>query len=747
MSDRLGALLFLIFCWCSTAAASPCTVGDPPPAGTHNLWYCFTDSDTVVVFVHGFTSDSRQAWYTDPETPNEPGPYWPRIVHDDANLDSRPAPLNKPSIFLAGYPTAADSTNYDMSMAAADLWLAISQPLNGNPAVLEKRNIIFVAHSLGGIVVRDVMVKHLDRLAGKNLGLLLVASPSLGSEYANKLIPPGWLAKNDMASQLEVGSQYLKDLNDAFREARKPNGPLEKLIGRELYEHRILVSAAARNTGTLMRTVRAFAESFAQNVWLGPVVTKKSATAFFDDPEQIYDSSHITIAHPEDENSKQQRILRELYRQVIYAAPAPCRPPPQFNLVVDMALGPWPLSLPSDMPESEKNRYPDLQLVRYDELGNTLSESIVRRGPTGLYRFPISKSPFVCPGEMFAADLRRLPAQSQLTTDDTPATTACFERSSERTNENYALLRCREGESCKVDIQKPGLGDTCKLASAAAASPKSRPEATSSIGHERHWSVPSLETLEQMPDDARQGYTEFSIQSGPLAENAGATHLSYAVKVNGVPVFMDDLAPHETRIPYSSKGGVHLHFAVENLGFTGGADGNETVTVEIRFYKAREVLRTAVIERDYISYRHAPEITVKDAGSPATFSWVGFYRPAKVQAAYEVMLTYGPQQAILLQRDAFDNKALKIDGKQTIGVVRPGRTENGTYGMTIGFSLPSGQVKSLFTRDEAERICDWINKSGLPQKQTEKSYIFEFPAETFTDLKDRGRIVRRCRQS
>jgi pimeloyl-ACP methyl ester carboxylesterase len=743
MWDRLGAII-LALSWWPVSVAAACEPTSLPPVGTHNLWYCWTDSDTAVVFVHGFTSDSRQAWYAETAGSDQPAAYWPRIVHRDPNLDTRQAPLNKPSIFLAGYPTALDSTTYDMHEAAGDLFRALAQPLDGKPPVLDKRNIIFIAHSLGGIVVRDVLVHHAERWAGKRLGLLLVASPSKGSQYANKLLPPVWFASNKIAEQLQVGSAYLGELNAAFLEARKPSAPLAELIGKEIYEHRILVGAADPNTGMFARVVRVFAEKFAPKVLLGPVVDKDSATGFFANPEQIYDSSHITIAHPRDENEKQHLVFRDIYRQVIYAVPAPCRPPHDFNLVVDMALGPWPVSLPDDMPPSEKRKYPDLELIRYDELGARLGQYRVTRGPTGLYRFPIPDTPFACPGEKFAADLRRLPARSNLVLTNTPATVACFQRSPDRLNEPFTLLHCKEGDTCNLDNQRPGLGDVCQKT--AGVVPQT--EVTSSVGDDRHWSVPSLETLEDLPEDSRQGYTEFSIQSGPLPENVGATHLSYAVRVNGVPVYMDDSPPHLTRIPYSSKGGVHLHFAIENLGFTGGKDGYENITVEIRFYRGQDLLRTAIVERPYISYRHAAEITVKDANSAATYSWVGFYRPAKVQAAYEVMLVYGPPNVVLRQRDAFDHKRMTLDGFRALGVIRPGRKENTTYGMTVGVALPTGQVKSLFTRQEADKICDWIEGSAdLSTPLKDMSYIFEFPAEAFTDVQDRGRIAGRCKRT
>ncbi len=740
MWDRFVALMILVFSACTASGATACKLTDVPPVGTHNLWYCFTDSDTAVVFVHGFTSDSRQAWYTEAAGTGRPHGYWPRIVHDDPNLNSRPAPLNEPSIFLAGYPTALDSTTYDMREAAEDLFRALAQPLAGKPPVLDKRNIIIVAHSLGGIVVRDVLVRHSDRWAGKRIGLMLVASPSKGSKYANKLVPPNWIATNKVAEQLQVGSPYLEQLNAAFVEAQKPSAPLAGLIGKEIYEHRIFVSEAAPDTSTFMRTVRAFAENFAPESWLGPVVDKDSATGFFPNAELIYDSSHITIAHPRDENEKQQRIFRDLYKQLIYTVPAPCKPPHDFNLVVDMSLGPWAFALPDDMAASEKSQYPSLELIRYDALGLPVSQYKARRGPTGLYRFPISDTPFACPGDKFAADLRRVPAQGQLVSMSAPPTGACFQRSPDRLNEPFTLLRCKEGDDCNLDHQTPGLGDACQAVEA-------RQETTASVGDSRHWSVPSLETLEQRSEESREGYTEFSIQAGPLPENAGATHLSYSVKVNDVPVYMDDLPPNLTRIPYSSKGGVHLNFAIENLGFTGGNDGHEKISLEIRFYRGQELLRTAHIERPYISYRHAAEMAVKDTNSDATFSWIGFYRPARVQAAYEIMLVAGPQDVVLQQRDSFDKKGILIDGLRALGVIRPGRKENLTYGMIVGLQLPTGQVKSLFTRQEVEKLCDWVRDTPeLSDPVKRLSYIFEFPAEAFTDLKDRGRIAGRCKR-
>jgi hypothetical protein len=111
------------------------------------------------------------------------------------------------------------------------------------------------------------------------------------------------------------------------------------------------------------------------------------------------------------------------------------------------------------------------------------------------------------------------------------------------------------------------------------------------------------------------------------------------------------------------------------------------------------------------------------------------------------MLVAGPQDVVLQQRDSFDKKGILIDGLRALGVIRPGRKENLTYGMIVGLQLPTGQVKSLFTRQEVEKLCDWVRDTPeLSDPVKRLSYIFEFPAEAFTDLKDRGRIAGRCKR-
>src|SRR6266699_5384806 len=77
-----------------------------PQSGNNNVWYEKNGSDTVLVFVHGFLSDSRQAWtYIDSKNRMKSA-YWPELIKNDPRLED-------PSIFLGGYFTAVDAGPYD----------------------------------------------------------------------------------------------------------------------------------------------------------------------------------------------------------------------------------------------------------------------------------------------------------------------------------------------------------------------------------------------------------------------------------------------------------------------------------------------------------------------------------------------------------------------------------------------------------------------------------------------------------
>src|SRR5688572_5996122 len=103
-------------------------------------WVRRPKEGTSVVFVHGIFSSGEECW----KNPN--GTYWPELLRNDPQLEST-------GIYVFTYRTGLDSGSYSVNDAAA----ALKEQLLSDEIIKSKR-IIFVCHSMGGIVVRKYLV-------------------------------------------------------------------------------------------------------------------------------------------------------------------------------------------------------------------------------------------------------------------------------------------------------------------------------------------------------------------------------------------------------------------------------------------------------------------------------------------------------------------------------------------------------------------------------------------------------------
>jgi hypothetical protein len=128
---RLLTLLLIFGLSSPTAFAYRCDdTPELPTAHGNNAWFCFNNSDTAVIFVHGSLSDNRSAWLT-PAQSQKPETYWPRLVVDDPNLQS-------PSVFLAGYYTPIVQRLICMRLLTAFLFNSTRTQLE-NPPLSQRR--------------------------------------------------------------------------------------------------------------------------------------------------------------------------------------------------------------------------------------------------------------------------------------------------------------------------------------------------------------------------------------------------------------------------------------------------------------------------------------------------------------------------------------------------------------------------------------------------------------------------------
>ncbi|KAL8671628.1 MAG: hypothetical protein Q9168_003879 [Polycauliona sp. 1 TL-2023] len=173
-----------------------------------------------VIFVHGLGGTSRGTWSWEHHLPN----FWPPWLADDPEM-------SRARISTFGYNAnfAGQSTSLNILDFAKDLLFRIkthSGPYHhGDPSIGELP-IIFVAHSMGGLVVKKAYIigkanQQFEDIIARISAMVFLATPHRGSAFAAMLnnilkATPGGSAKNYVA-ELERQSGSLQDINEQFR--------------------------------------------------------------------------------------------------------------------------------------------------------------------------------------------------------------------------------------------------------------------------------------------------------------------------------------------------------------------------------------------------------------------------------------------------------------------------------------------------------------------------------------------------
>ncbi|MGY8669294.1 NB-ARC domain-containing protein [Bradyrhizobium sp. UFLA05-109] len=259
-----------------------------PAEEVNNIWFKATSSNAAIVFVHGVLSSSRTCWLY--EENKKPLAYWPDLINADPRFGNI-------SIFLGGYDSSVDSGGYEIRSCVDELFSALKRTdRKGVASPLLKSKITFVCHSMGGIVVRSMLERYPEFFATKEIGLVLIASPTFGSEYANSL---SWLIEffnNQQGVHLQLGDWSLEDLDNRFRDL-KESKKIPALSGIEFYENRFIAHVK----------------------WLPiaaskPIVNVRSQGRYFGAPKQIPKSDHFSICKPKSDSAIVHEYLYDFLR-------------------------------------------------------------------------------------------------------------------------------------------------------------------------------------------------------------------------------------------------------------------------------------------------------------------------------------------------------------------------------------------------------------------------------------------------
>jgi pimeloyl-ACP methyl ester carboxylesterase len=160
----------------------------------------------VIIFVHGVLGDSKSTW-TNPET----HAYWPELLTKDTTFDHY-------NVYVYGFPSPIVGVSYTIDELADNMRLVLNRA-----DVLTHNELIFLSHSMGGLVTRALLLKYRE-LIPKIGFLYFYSTPTTGSELANiaqlisnnpqfkGLFPMGsgdyvdWLQSEWLAAKLKVRS-------------------------------------------------------------------------------------------------------------------------------------------------------------------------------------------------------------------------------------------------------------------------------------------------------------------------------------------------------------------------------------------------------------------------------------------------------------------------------------------------------------------------------------------------------------
>lgn len=177
-------LTVLIFTGCTTVAPPPAaTVSGvcanakpvPPPPGFIAPGYLHPPRHRrVLVFVHGLGGDGLTTWTA------SNGNYWPAMVAADPRFRDF-------DVYVFEYET----NPLDRCLPVPDVVTTMETRLDADGVIDRHNEIYFVAHSMGGIVARQLVISS-DAVAAKTKAIAYYGSPLTGSRKANRA---AWISR------------------------------------------------------------------------------------------------------------------------------------------------------------------------------------------------------------------------------------------------------------------------------------------------------------------------------------------------------------------------------------------------------------------------------------------------------------------------------------------------------------------------------------------------------------------------
>lgn len=191
------------------------------------------EAKRVLVLIHGITGDGISSWSS------RDGTYWPDIMKEDPEFQDF-------DIYVYQYPTSA----FGQCLPITDIANNMRTHLKNANVFSEHEQVVFLAHSMGGLVARQFLLRNREAVNKVPL-VMFFATPTAGSWKANiaSLLPT--CAQAEDLRTLDVNS-YLKAQQSDWLSA----GLQERVISHCAFETKASGSAITvdRSSATLLCT-------------------------------------------------------------------------------------------------------------------------------------------------------------------------------------------------------------------------------------------------------------------------------------------------------------------------------------------------------------------------------------------------------------------------------------------------------------------------------------------------------------
>jgi pimeloyl-ACP methyl ester carboxylesterase len=254
MLRQSSAAVFMMLAW---LAFGPSFAADVPSRYIRST----PGRDTVIIFVHGVVGDSYHTWANQHS-------YWPEMMGADTTFDGS-------DIYVYSYPTSLWAT---MSIDELAENMRLQLYADG---VTKHKKLIYLAHSMGGLVTRAFLLKNPD-VAQRTFFAYFYSTPTTGSDAAS------------LASLLSLNPQFGK---------MKPMNA-DDYLADEL--------RAWLATGLKFPSYCAYEKRKTYGL---AIVTMQSASALCNQRLDPIDADHIDIVKPIDSSSISYLAFKAAYQK------------------------------------------------------------------------------------------------------------------------------------------------------------------------------------------------------------------------------------------------------------------------------------------------------------------------------------------------------------------------------------------------------------------------------------------------